>query len=348
MCMTFNEKISKLRKEKNWSQDQLAEKLYVTRQAVSKWESGQSMPDLDKIVLISDLFDVSTDYLLKDNEDGQEDNDEPDPALSLDLNKEEEDQDPAAEVHYSLSLEQVKEYLEKKRKMAPILAIGVMLCILSPVTLLVLAGMSTTDRISEGSAAGIGIITLLVIVACAVGLFIYFGYSFKSYNHLEKEDVLLDAQSIQYVKQQEENYSKQHSACLIAGIVLCILSAIPILSVAFINSDNVSFFAEYYEGLAVSGTLVLVAIGVGILVRNAEIQGSFDILLQQGDYSPQHKKLQPYLAAYWLIVVAIYLAWSFWSRDWDNTWTIFVLAGVLCPVYIYLIKRHLNIPAQYL
>lgn len=64
--MTFSEKISALRKQKGWSQEELAEKLMVTRQAVSKWESAQSMPDLDKLVQLSEALDVSTDYLLKD------------------------------------------------------------------------------------------------------------------------------------------------------------------------------------------------------------------------------------------------------------------------------------------
>ena len=56
--MTFSEKISALRKQKGWSQEELAEKLMVTRQAVSKWESAQSMPDLDKLVQLSEALGV--------------------------------------------------------------------------------------------------------------------------------------------------------------------------------------------------------------------------------------------------------------------------------------------------
>ena len=64
--MSISEKIQQLRKSNGLSQEQLAEKLDVTRQAISKWESGTSSPDIEKIVLISELFDVSTDYLMKD------------------------------------------------------------------------------------------------------------------------------------------------------------------------------------------------------------------------------------------------------------------------------------------
>ena len=64
--MTFGEKLQALRKKQGLSQEQLAEMLEVSRQAVSKWELNASMPDVDKIVAISRCFSVSTDYLLKD------------------------------------------------------------------------------------------------------------------------------------------------------------------------------------------------------------------------------------------------------------------------------------------
>ena len=65
--MTISEKITNLRKEKNLSQEALAEALGVSRQSVSKWESGTALPDTDKIVAMSELFGVSTDYLLKND-----------------------------------------------------------------------------------------------------------------------------------------------------------------------------------------------------------------------------------------------------------------------------------------
>lgn len=65
--MTLGEKIYKLRTEKGLSQEAFGESLGVSRQSVSKWETNQSVPELDKIVAISELFGVSTDYLLKEN-----------------------------------------------------------------------------------------------------------------------------------------------------------------------------------------------------------------------------------------------------------------------------------------
>jgi transcriptional regulator with XRE-family HTH domain len=65
--MNIGEKIQQLRKANNLSQEQLAVQLEVSRQAVSKWELNESTPDTDKIILISRIFSVSTDYLLLEN-----------------------------------------------------------------------------------------------------------------------------------------------------------------------------------------------------------------------------------------------------------------------------------------
>lgn len=66
--MTFSEKLQKLRKKHHLSQEQLAEQLGVSRQALSKWELGGSYPEMDKLIKMSQMFSVTTDYLLKESE----------------------------------------------------------------------------------------------------------------------------------------------------------------------------------------------------------------------------------------------------------------------------------------
>ncbi len=63
--MSIGDRIQALRKSRGISQEELADKIGVSRQAVSKWESGQSMPDLDKIIALGEHFKVTTDYILK-------------------------------------------------------------------------------------------------------------------------------------------------------------------------------------------------------------------------------------------------------------------------------------------
>lgn len=71
--MTFGEKLQILRKSRGWSQEQLAERIAVSRQAVSKWESEAAVPDTENVVELSKLFGVSTDYLLHDDYTGDGD-----------------------------------------------------------------------------------------------------------------------------------------------------------------------------------------------------------------------------------------------------------------------------------
>ena len=69
--MTMNEKIQHQRKKQGWTQEELAEKVGVSCQALSKWESGAAKPDVDNLVRLSALFGVTTDYLLKDDAEEQ-------------------------------------------------------------------------------------------------------------------------------------------------------------------------------------------------------------------------------------------------------------------------------------
>ena len=71
--MTFGEKLQQLRRRQGWSQEELAARIPISRQAVSKWESGSAMPDTENVVAISRLFGVSTDYLLHDDYAGDQD-----------------------------------------------------------------------------------------------------------------------------------------------------------------------------------------------------------------------------------------------------------------------------------
>ena len=71
--MTFGEKLQSLRQRAGMSQDALAERLQVSRQAVSRWERDETMPETDKVVALADIFGVTTDYLLHDDYENDQD-----------------------------------------------------------------------------------------------------------------------------------------------------------------------------------------------------------------------------------------------------------------------------------
>lgn len=70
--MEFNNRLYQLRKQKGLSQEELASRLNVSRQTVSKWEIGDSAPDMEKLIAMSELFDVSLDYLMLGKEDSSQ------------------------------------------------------------------------------------------------------------------------------------------------------------------------------------------------------------------------------------------------------------------------------------
>ena len=148
--MTFSDKLIALRKKAGWSQEELAERLNVSRQSVSKWESAQSMPDIDKILQLSSLFSVTTDCLLKDGQD--------DP------------QSAAAQTPSPLprvTLTQAEDYLTKAQANAPQMALATALCIVSPIPLLALGTVRELGLLGldDNLAGGLGMIALLVLVA---------------------------------------------------------------------------------------------------------------------------------------------------------------------------------------
>lgn len=122
--MILADKIIDLRKKAGWSQDELASKLNVTRQSVSKWEGAQSIPDMERIVRMSRLFGVTTDYLLKDELETEEfSSADADTGTSL----------------RRVSMEQASNYLALRKAAAPRIALATLLCIVSPIVLIVLA-----------------------------------------------------------------------------------------------------------------------------------------------------------------------------------------------------------------
>ena len=185
--MILADKIAELRKKNGWSQEELAGQLGVSRQSVSKWESAASIPDLDKILKLSELFGVSTDYLLKDSGEPEEE------ALPAVMPAGESMLGTEGSVR-AVSLEEANEFLDTVWSMAPRIAAGVSMCILSPVLLILLSCLADQEGgyvISEALAVASGFTVLLVMVAVAVSLFLYCGRKTERFEYLEKEPIEL-------------------------------------------------------------------------------------------------------------------------------------------------------------
>lgn len=185
--MILADKIIELRKRNGWSQEDLAEKLNVSRQSISKWEGAQSIPDMNKIIKMSELFGVSTDVLLKDNIELEENRDSQSLALT------EDSKEDVCELR-SVSMDEAAAFLEVRESSSRLVSIGVMLCILSPIALILLSGMAEHGMIAmtEAMAAGAGLIGLFLLVGPAVAMFIKSGMDSDKFEYMGTE--LIDTQ----------------------------------------------------------------------------------------------------------------------------------------------------------
>lgn len=327
--MILAEKISMLRKKAGWSQEELAEQLDVTRQSVSKWEGAQSIPDIDKILQMSRLFGVTTDFLLKDE-----------------LSEAEEIQSADAEGDSTLrrvKMEEAREYLELSKKAAPKRALGTFFCIISPIVLLLLGAMSEISSlgISENVAGGIGVITVLLFVTVGVTRFLSAEAKRKEYEFLEKENFETEYGVAGMVKECRKQYRTAHSRFCTIGTVLCILSAVPLFATAAFSDTAI----ELIGAAAICLLLLLVGIGAAIFVYSCTYQGAMDCLLEEGDYTRKRKAQKnikgPVSVIYWLIVTAIYLYFTYGPNgnlQAKSGWFIWAIGGVLFGVVLAVVN----------
>lgn len=311
--MILADKIMNLRKQNGWSQEELADKLGISRQSVSKWESAMTIPDLDKILKMSALFGVSTDYLLKDEIE--------ETALTEGAIIDEEDEKK------SISVEEANLFMNIREHCSKFIAFATSLCILSPICLLILGAFSEYKKLmTENMASGMGTGVLLAIVAVAVSIFILQGSRLNKYEYIETEQLALQYGVKGVVEQRKNAYEDKHKVMLAAGVALCILGVIPVVVTG-------CFANEFYMALSVSVLLALVSIGVNLMVRTAMVNGSFQMLLEEGDFTAEskrfRKKVNFFVSAYWCVATAIYLAISLPTSNWHITWVVWPVAGVL-------------------
>ena len=315
--MILADKIMTLRKKAGWSQEELAARLNVSRQSVSKWEGAQSIPDMDKVVQMSRLFGITTDFLLKDE-------------LEIEEHTQSEpiDEPPLRRV----TMEEASAYLALRRAAAPRMALATFLCIISPVALLMLAAMSEVSRfgISENAASGIGLCGLLVLVAIGVALFLTCSARVRDFAFLEEEPFETEYGVSGMVKERMQDFAGTYSRLNITGTVLCILSAVPLFVSMCMEASDVVYVA------AVCLLLIIAGIGCVAFTYGGTIHASMERLLEEGDYTRQQKSRRGVKGAisiiYWLLVTAIFMWYTFGPSGNGQalySWFIWAIAGVL-------------------
>lgn len=317
--MILADKIIRERKKNGWTQEELAELMNVSRQSVSKWESAQSIPDINKVIRLSELFGVSTDYLFKDEME------------------EPEFVDTDEVAGRRVTLVEAHQFLRVKEKTAKLIALATVLCMLAPIPLVVLGGISSQHpgTLSEMIVGTVGLFLLILFVTPAVALFIYSGSQTEAFHFLDEEVFETEYGVTGMVKERQKAYHGTYTRNNIIATSLCILGVLPLLLSSFTGN-------EVYMVIGLATLLVIEASGVALFIINGIRWESMLKLLQEGDYSKQAKQeitqTSGIAAVYWPVMIALYLGYSFLTNNWHISWIIWPVAGVLYGAVVAIAK----------
>lgn len=318
--MIFADKLIDLRKRSGLSQEELAEKMNVSRQSVSKWEGAQSVPDINKMIALSEIFGVSTDYLLKDEIEAPE------------LIKQED----SGEELRRFTLEEANDFLEKNGRLAASTALGTFLCIISVIPMISLGVIGEIKKIELLS--GLGVAVMLCIIAVGVMLFIKNGSLTEKYAFLDKEPIDTAYGVEGAVRERRDAFMSKFNSSIAFGTVLCIIGVAAMIAFGVIGDqlDKGRSTEDAFAMIGVNVMLLFIAFGVWIMTKASMIKSGFDKLLEDGEYTREKKYEKSIdkvniVLIYWMIVISVFLAVSFVTDKWGWSWIILAVGGVLTP-----------------
>jgi transcriptional regulator with XRE-family HTH domain len=319
--MILAEKIIRLRKKMGWSQEELAEKMNISRQSVSKWESTNSIPDLNKIILLGEIFDVSTDYLLKDDVEVYEP-----------LN---ESVEPGT---IKVNLEQAYKYVENKMEMSGLVTKGVMFCVCSVIPLFFFLAMAETSRLNMTSsiAAVLGVISILIMVSIGISLFIRTNQYESDIDSIENGTFDLEYGVHSVINEKLQKFRATYNLRLSVGIFMFIISFVPLMIVSIFYSGTDVML------MMLIVLILIIAMGIYIVAPvSAKYDAYNNVLKDSGiksEKSSRTKRAEKLAAFYWPLLTAIYLGWSLWTMAWGITWIVWPVGSVLFAALIGLME----------
>ena len=307
--MALADNIIRLRKKANWSQEALATQIGVSRQSVSKWESGQSTPDIEHILKLAEAFGVTTDALLDAK------------SVSKPIEAEEVDSSPTLQDRAI-----AQRYVAYKTDEANMITRGVRWCVMAPSALFAMLAVQNAlpELLSMPVTIALGLVAILGMVAQGVKCF-FAAQQIKAPKlpdapFILSADLAPELDSIQH--QETPRYQKH----LTTGISLFVLCAAPLLLAALLELGSTLIYI----------TLILllgfIATGLQYVIPTSARRDAFLFLINGGDLdagkSEETKHAEKLAGVYWPLLVAIYLGWSFWTMNWGVTWIVFPVGAV--------------------
>ena len=284
----FSQNLQKIRSEKNLSQEQLADKIGVSRQTISAWESGKASPELDKITAISKLFSVSIDELV-------------------------------GEIKTEARNFDKKEYEKNYSKIALLRASGIFI---------LFSGIAFGAFFFEkGVIAGVG---LMISLAISVPLFILA----KNTDELENNKLIKSKKSLENVFANSEiEFAAKNK---ILGSILLV----SLLFIAIAIHQIIVYLTNFGENLANAIFMLL----LGIAVASATYANSVFAKIQnfednKAENIKTNEKIGFFAAILMLSLTAIFLIYSFISKDWSSAEILFPIGGIAIGIYAIFVKK---------
>lgn len=284
----FSQNLQKIRSKKNLSQEQLADKIGVSRQTISAWESGKASPELDKITAISKLFSVSIDELV-------------------------------GEIKTEASNFDKKEYEKNYSKIALLRASGIFI---------LFSGIAFGAFFFEkGVIAGVG---LMISLAISVPLFILA----KNTDELENNKLIKSKKSLENVFANSEiEFAAKNK---ILGSILLV----SLLFIAIAIHQIIVYLTNFGENLANAIFMLL----LGIAVASATYANSVFAKIQnfednKAENIKTNEKIGFFAAILMLSLTAIFLIYSFISKDWSSAEILFPIGGIAIGIYAIFVKK---------
>lgn len=293
--MWFNENLQNLRKIKNMSQEQLAEKLEVSRQAVSKWESGNGYPETEKLITICEIFDCSMDDLLKGK-------------ISADIPGEK------------------KEYENFQNKFSKGIALAVSVILFGTTILLYFAGLSAQMETSELGKQYeiIGITILLLCVLVAVPVFIILGI--EQENFKKRYPKLSNL----YSEGEVERFNKKFPKAIALAVTLIMLGTIALIFLYGMNFVDEKSTIPIVVLMSFVTIAVPIFIYFGIQKDKYDISKYNKINSEENKKIDD--KIGRICGVIMLIATMIFLFTGIVYNIWYINWIVFPLGGMLCGI----------------
>lgn len=319
-----------LRKRDKITQEDLAEKLNVSRQSVSKWETGEAYPETDKLIAICDLFDVSLDGLMRSDltGDGKKSDGAPEKKDIITDETPRQDEDYNSKARPSVDYDT---YIDVIKRFSCAISTGVMLILFGVAACLALCGGSFA---LTGSAAELmsimGAVAVILFVAGAVFLFVLFGQRFDKFKR--ENPIISEPKEQQEPKSYSAKMAGAISGILVDVVFLIVMTAlIETGIIKTVNSDMaVCFVVSAF--MAVLAVLICALVRIGMRMGMTKVS-EYNKMVQREQHPTQTEKIAGTVSGVIMMsATVVFLLLGFLGGYWHPGWIVFPVGGIICGI----------------